>query len=94
MLHQDYRIHEKDVSLFIPNAYYYEVRNAELYPFPPRHPDTVSILCIWLKKEQNTYGMTFCLNARGYRIVETFHTEIENQVDAWLSHVRSSKGHL
>jgi len=92
LTNKDYVSKKKDVPAFVPKAYYCEIRDVNLYPFPARHPDTVSILCLWFKREtevgERSHGVSFSLNAGGYRIVETFQTELEDQVDAWLSHVR------
>ena len=94
MTNQEYCAHKKSIPLFVPAAIYYELRDADLYPFPPRHDDTVSILCLWFKHQteagERSYGVSFSLNASGYRIMETFQTELENQVDAWLLSVREA----
>lgn len=89
---KDYSFYSDSLPLYVPNTYSYEVRNAAFYPFPPRHPDTVAILCIWFAIQTDggprTYGLTFSLNAHGYRIVDSFQTERQRQIDAWLAHVR------
>ena len=91
---QEYNFHSEYLPLFVPNIYYYEIRNAALYPFPARHPDTSTILCIWFKHKTDagnqTYEVSFSLNDSGYRIVNTFYSQLEEQVDAWLSRVREA----
>jgi len=89
---QDYIFHSEYLPLYIPNTYYYEVRDVALYPFPARHPDTVAILCLWFSREtdagERTYELSYSLNAHGYRIAETMQTGIEDKIDLWLSRVR------
>ena len=89
---QDYAFHSEYLPLYIPNTYYYEVRNAALYPFPARHPDTIAILCLWFSRQTNagerTYELSYSLNKHGYRITESMQTVIEDKIDAWLSRVR------
>ena len=93
MLHI-YKKHVASIPKFFPTAVHYELRDAALYPFPERHPDTVALLCIWLQYElipySRSYQVTYCLNKHGYRIVETFESKLEKNVDAWLSEIRSN----
>lgn len=88
---QDYSSQKELIPIFVPQAYYYQIRDVDLYPYPPRHPDTVAILCLWFKCQtragERSYQIAFSLNASGHRIVETFQSEIENRVDAWLEHI-------
>lgn len=91
---QDYVFHSEHLPLCVTDTIYYEVRDASLYPFPARHPDTVAILCLWFKHHtdagERTYEISYSLNAHGYRIAETFQKGLENQVDTWLSRVRNA----